>query len=196
MTASRLIRAGMALAGVTGATVARGKIEFAGYLAVEAETKVMLADTTTGRTSDWLGVGGNFGGYTVRRLAVAEEVVWLEKDGQMAPLALKQPQAHAAPSQGILVTLDEQIELLTVKLLALLERERRLPDELRQHAARQINARATLTERVEQMAAMEKEIGEQSRQLRHERRRLNDERARLVNRRREMRGQSGGPERQ
>lgn len=75
------------------ATLARGEIGFAGYLMLDGEVKVILADSETGRKSPPLGVGGTFAGHTVTGFDAEKEAVTVTHGDEARALPLKQAEA-------------------------------------------------------------------------------------------------------
>lgn len=71
----------------------RSEIVFSGYLALDGEIKVILAETETGRKSPPLGVGGTFAGHTVAEFDAEKETVAVTRDVEARVLPLKQAQA-------------------------------------------------------------------------------------------------------
>jgi hypothetical protein len=77
---------------VGAAPLVRAEIVFAGYLALDGEIKVILADTEAGRKSAPLGVGGTFAGRTVTGFNAEKETVAVTHDEEARVLPLQQAQ--------------------------------------------------------------------------------------------------------
>lgn len=88
---SRLLAAVILLVG-TGTPV-RAEIVFSGYLALDGEIKVILADSETGQKSPPLSVGGTFAGRTVTAFDAEKETVAVTRGEEARILPLKQSQA-------------------------------------------------------------------------------------------------------
>jgi hypothetical protein len=74
---------------LTGSPAARAEIEFVGILATSKTTHFALGETTSGRT-DWVTVGGSFGGYTVASYEKKDETLVLRRDGIDRRIRLKE----------------------------------------------------------------------------------------------------------
>jgi hypothetical protein len=73
----------------------RAEIVFSGYLTLDGDTKVILADGETGRKSELLGVGGTFAGHTVAGFDAKRETVAVVTQGAEARvLSLKQAEVR------------------------------------------------------------------------------------------------------
>lgn len=76
-----------AIAIVSAVRAAESPIEFSGVLTADGKTRVALTDKATKNTS-WVGLGGQFGGYTVTRYDAKEDAVVLTKGGRETKLSL------------------------------------------------------------------------------------------------------------
>lgn len=69
---------------------ARGEVEFSGYMqATGGEMRFVLADPAAKTASDWLGIGGAFGGYRVTEFDAKAEALTVVREGATIRLRLK-----------------------------------------------------------------------------------------------------------
>lgn len=78
------------------ATAARGQMEFSGHIRQEGKTRFVLTDTATGKTSDFLEIGGGFGGHTIVAFDAKREVLAVKKGDVVAELPLRTARAQDA----------------------------------------------------------------------------------------------------
>jgi hypothetical protein len=82
----------------------RGDVVFSGYTQTGGEMKFALTDPAAQTTSEWLGVGGTFAGYTVKAFDPKTETLAVEKSGATTQLALKSSAVRPAPPAMIRVS--------------------------------------------------------------------------------------------
>lgn len=95
--------AGLLLLCTLGTGALRAEVEFAGYMrTAQGGMKFVLADPEAAKTSEWLGVGGRFSGYTVTAFDAKTETLTLARDGVPTRLVLKAAQIVEPPLPALI----------------------------------------------------------------------------------------------
>lgn len=89
-TVTRLSRMGVLTLTLWTIAGARGEVEFSGYMqTTRGETRFVLADPVAKTSSDWIGLGGAFGGYRVTEFDAKAETLTVVREGVTTRLRLK-----------------------------------------------------------------------------------------------------------